>query len=149
MARPKKRPDHVDLLKQAAEVLDNIGQPQLAQAVRETLPELTRSRERADNPTFRVYTYKDAWEAAQAAGSVAEIIDAGFAALLAGRFKPKQAPRTGGGSKGGFTSRASVDRQQQVAAYVEAHADELGWAPTPNQVASAWIEHKYGPRKRP
>jgi hypothetical protein len=147
LARPKKRPDPA-LVQQAADKLDSIGEPVLAEAVRETLPELTRARARDDNPTLPLYTYRETWKAAQQTGSIPDLIDEGFTALLAGRFKPKPAPRGAGAAKGSFSARASADRRQEVAAYVEAHADELGWSPSPQQVAAAWLEHRFGPHKR-
>ncbi|MFC5654553.1 hypothetical protein [Streptomyces nogalater] len=147
MARPKKRPDPA-LVQQAADKLDSIGEPVLAAAVRETLPELTRPRVREGNPTLPLYTYRDTWTAAQKAGSIPDLVEEGFTAFLAGRFKPKPAPRGAGGAKSNFSARATAERRQEVADYVEAHADELGWSPSPQQVAAAWLEHRFGPHKR-
>jgi hypothetical protein len=147
LARPKKRPDAA-LVQQAADKLDSIGEPDLAEAVRETLPELTRARAREDNPTLPLYTYRETWRAAQAAGSIPDLVEEGFDAFLAGRFKPKRAPRGAGGDKANFSARATAERRQEVAAYIEAHADDLGWSPSPQQVAAAWLEHRFGPHKR-
>lgn len=148
MARPKKRPDRVDLLTNAAQILDTAGNPAEAEAVRDAVAELTRTKTRETNPTLTLWTFPETWRAAQEAGSIPDLIDAGFTALLAGRFTPTKAPRSAGGGRASFSGRAAVARQQEVADYVAAHADELGWSPSPRQVAAAWLEHKFGPRKR-
>jgi hypothetical protein len=149
VARPKKRPAQAELLTQAAEKLANVGMPEHADAIREALSELTRPKTREDNPTLTVWTTPETWRAAQEAGSVPDIIEEGFAALLAGRFQPTKAQRrTGGPAKGSFSARATVDRQREVADYVDAHADDLGWSPSARQVAAAWLEHKFGPQPR-
>jgi hypothetical protein len=151
LARPKKRPHQAELLTEAADFLDEEGRPRHAAAVREALSELTRVKARDDNPTLTLYTYRDTWRAAQAAGSVPDIIDEGFAAFLAGRFKPKKTARGAGGVKGvkgSFSARATVERRDEVLGYAIAHTGELGWSPSPQQVAAAWLEHKYGPHKR-
>jgi hypothetical protein len=145
VARPKKHPAQVDLLTEAADKLAGIGMPKHATAVRDALTELTRPKARAGNPTLTVWTTPEIWRAAQEAGSVTDVVEEAFDALLAGRFKPKKARRTAGGSaKGSFSARATVDRQNEVAEYVAAHADTLGWSPSPRQIAAAWLEHKFG-----
>ncbi|MFF1284341.1 hypothetical protein ACFVY4_26815 [Streptomyces sp. NPDC058299] len=153
MARPKKHPAQTDLLAESAEFLDEAGKPDHAKAVREVLSDLTRSRAREDNPTLSLWTYRETWRAAQddcekRGRSIPDLVEDGFAAFLAGRFKPKKAQRASGGAKGQFSARASAERRQEVAAYVAAHAESLGWSPSPQQVAAAWLEHKYGPYKR-
>jgi hypothetical protein len=148
MARPRKRPDREALLTNAAQILDTEGHPEEAAAVRDALAELTRVKARDDNPTLSLWTFRDTWKAAQDAGSIPDLVDEGFTAFLAGRFKPKKAPRTAGGSKGTYSARATSERRQEVADYVAAHAGELGWTPSPQQVAAAWLEHKFGPHKR-
>jgi hypothetical protein len=149
VARPKKRPAQAELLTQAAEKLANVGMPEHADAIREALTELTRPKAREGNPTLTVWTTPEIWRAAQEAGSVPDLIEEGFAALLAGRFKPAKARRTTGGpAKGSFSARATVDRQREVTDYVAAHADTLGWSPSARQVAAAWLEHKFSPRPR-
>lgn len=154
LARPKKRPAQAQLLTEAAQFLDAAEKPEHAEAVREALSDLTRTRVRADNPTFTVYTLREAWQAAQQAAedsdrSVSDLVEEGFAALLAGRFKPKKAPRGAGSEKSTFSARASQERRQEVIDYAAAHADDLGWSPSPQQVAAAWLEHRYGPDSRP
>ncbi|MFE5037129.1 hypothetical protein [Streptomyces sp. NPDC056683] len=146
MARPKK--ERTVLLDRAAQILDTDGHVDEAAAVRSALAELTRSRSRDDNPNLSVYTFRETWLTAQQAGSIPDLVEEGFAALLAGRFKPKRAQRGDGSGKANFSARARADRRQEVAAYIEAHADTLGWSPSPQQVAAAWLEHRFGPRKR-
>ncbi|MFE2540966.1 aldo-keto reductase family protein [Actinacidiphila glaucinigra] len=142
LARPRRTlPDQ---LATAADRLAAIGEPVLAEAVRKAREELTRSKASDDNPTLPLYLRKETWERAKAAGSTLDAVEAGFVALLAGRFKPQRPPRGGTEPKSNFSSRASVERQAEVVAYVTAHADELGWSPSPGQVAAAWLEHKYG-----
>jgi hypothetical protein len=148
VARPKKHPDRVELLTSAAQILDTGGNPDEAEAVRDALTELTRVKARADNPTLSLWTYPETWRAAQQAGSIPDLIDEGFKALLAGSFTPKKAPRSAGGGRATFSGRADVERRQAVTAYIKAHADELGWTPSPQQVAAAWLEYKFGPYKR-
>ncbi|MEU2426994.1 hypothetical protein ABZ619_39280 [Streptomyces sp. NPDC007851] len=144
MARPRKSPAQTELLTEAAEFLEAAGKPEHAAAVRDALTEVTRSKSREDaDPTFTVYVRSSTWRNAQKAGAVPDLIEEGFAALLAGRFKPTR-PARGGGQKGTFSARASHDRREQVTAYVTAHAKKLGWEPSPRQVAAAWLEHKYG-----
>jgi hypothetical protein len=141
LARP--RTSHLpDLLAKAADRLTDFGETELAAAVREALAKLTASKASPDNPTLPLYVRKETWERAQAAGSTIDAVEAGFAALLSGKFTPQRLPR--GGDKGKYSSRCSAQRQAQVEAHVEAHADELGWAPSASQVAAAWLEHKYG-----
>lgn len=149
VARPKKHPAQVDLLTEAADKLAEVGMPEHADAVREALAELTRPKARKGNPTFTVWTTPEIWRAAQEAGSVPDHVEEGFAALLAGRFKPAKARRTTGGpAKDSFSARATVARQREVAEYVAAHADDLGWSPSARQIAAAWLEHKFGPQPR-
>jgi hypothetical protein len=146
VARPKKHPDRARLLTSAAQILDTGGNPDEAEAVREALTELTRVKARDDNPTLSLWTHPETWRAAQQAGSIPDLIDEGFKALLAGRFTPKKAPRSTG--RATFSGRADVERRREVTAYIEAHAEEFGWSPSPQQVAAAWLEHKFGPHKR-
>lgn len=149
---PKKKPDLVTTVQQAARKLDDVGEPVLASGVREMAQEYTRlsTKSREDNPTLSLWVDTAAFNAAQAAGSVLDIIDQGFLALLAGGFKPQRPRRGASGetARGSRTARATVDRQREVTAYVTAHAEELGWEPTPRQVAAAWIEQQFGPRGR-
>jgi hypothetical protein len=143
LARP--RTTLHDLLATAAERLEALGEPsELAAAVREAREKLFTRANRANpgNPTLPLYLLRATWERAQAAGPTTDSIEAGFTALLAGRFKPKPLPQ--GGEKGRYSSRASAEQMAAVAAYVEAHAEDLGWTPSPSQVAAAWLEHKYG-----
>jgi hypothetical protein len=142
LARP--RTTLHDLLDKAAERLEALGEPsELAEAVREAREKLfTRPRARPESSTLSLYVRRETWERAQAAGSTIDAVEAGFAALLAGKFTPQRPPK--GGDKGKFSSRASVQRTAEVEAYVKEHADELGWTPSASQVANAWLEHKYG-----
>lgn len=150
LARPQTNP-LPGLLDDAAAELAGLGKHKLAAAVREAREKLfTRARSRPDNPTLPLYLRTETWERAQAAGPTADAVEAGFAALLAGKFRP-QPPARGGGPKGKYSTRAEARRQAEVEAYVKAHADELvklGWPqdrlPSASQVANAWLEHKYG-----
>ncbi|MEW2301939.1 hypothetical protein AB0958_18530 [Streptomyces sp. NPDC006655] len=148
-----KSTEQVALLTEAVELLAAAGKPRHAEAVQEALAKITDSKASEDNPTLPLWMYRDTWKAAQTycekrGQSVSDVIDEGFKALLAGRFKPKKAPRaTGGAKKGPFTARATSERTQQVTDYVTAHAEELGWTPSPSQVAAAWLEHKHGERR--
>lgn len=146
VARPRKHPDRVELLTSAAQILDTGGNAAEAEAVREALTELTRVKARGDNPTLRLWTYPETWRAAQQAGSIPDLINEGYTALLAGRFTPKKPAR--GAGRASFSGRATIERQQAVTAYIEEHADALGWSPSPESVAVAWLEHKFGPHKR-
>jgi hypothetical protein len=142
LARPRTT-QLPELLTKAADRLTGLGEDELAQAVRDAHAQLTKPKASKDSPTLPLYLRRETWERAQAAGSTMDAVEAGFAALLAGRFAPKPLPR-GGGDKGKYSSRASVQRTAQVEAYVADHADELGWTPSASQVAAAWLEHKYG-----
>jgi len=141
LARPRTT-QLPDMLIKAADRLADFGEHELAEWVRKAHAQLTRSKASKDSPTLPVYVRRETWERAQAAGSTMDAVEAGFAALLAGRFTPK--PLLRGGEKGRHSSRASVQRTAQVEAYVTEHADELGWTPSASQVAAAWLEHKYG-----
>jgi len=144
LVRPRKSPAQTELLTEAVELLEGIGKPDHAGAVREALAEVTRTKGREDiNPTFTVYLRTQTWQDAQKAGPTAELVEEGFAALLAGRFTPKP-PARGGGPKGSYSTRAPRERHDQVEAYVAKHAKKLGWKPSSKQVAAAWLEHKYG-----
>lgn len=143
LARPRKSPAQTELLTEAAELLDGLGKPEHAAAVRDARAEVTRSKAREDlNPTFTVYVRTSTWSNAQKAGAIPALVEEGFAALLAGRFKPK--PPARGGQKGTYSARAPRERHEQVTAYVTKHAKQLGWTPSSKQVAAAWLEHKYG-----
>ncbi|MFD0393298.1 hypothetical protein ACFQ3Z_15810 [Streptomyces nogalater] len=72
----------------------------------------------------------------------------GFHRLPRRPLQAEASPRGAGGAKSNFSARATAERRQEVADYVEAHADELGWSPSPQQVAAAWLEHRFGPHKR-
>lgn len=154
LARPKKRPAQAQLLTEAAQFLDAAEKPEHAEAVREALSDLTRTRVRADNPTFTVYVHHETWQAAQQAAegsgrSVPDLVEEGFATFLAGDFEPQKAPRGPGSEKDTFSVRAAQERRQEVTDYATAHAADLGWCPSPRQVAAAWLEHRYGPDSRP
>lgn len=145
LARPKENPAQIQLLTESVELLESIGKPDHANAVRDALNEATRSKTGEDtSPTFTVYVRTSTWQAAQKAGAIPDLIEEGFAALLAGRFKPTRPVRGGGAKKDTYSARASHERREQVTAYVTRNAKKLGWEPSPRQVAAAWLEHKYG-----
>jgi hypothetical protein len=144
LVRPRKSPAQTELLAEAADLLDEAGKPQHADAVRDALAEISRPKAREDlNPTLPVYVRTTTWRAAQQAGAVPKAIEEGFAALLAGRFTPPE-PTRGGGRKSSYSGRAPRELQDQVAEYVTKHAKKLKWSPSPGQVAAAWLEHQYG-----
>jgi hypothetical protein len=130
------------MLTKAADRLADFGENELADWVRKGREQLTKPKASKDSPTLPVYVRRETWERAQAAGSTMDAVEAGFTALLAGRFTPQPLPR--GGEKKKYSSRASVHRTALVEAYVVEHGDEFGWTPSASQVAAAWLEHKYG-----
>ncbi|MGR3875707.1 hypothetical protein ACUXZZ_45060 (plasmid) [Streptomyces graminifolii] len=144
MARTRKNPAQIELITESIDLLVGLGKPDHAEAIRELLPEATRSRAREDiNPTLPVYLRTSTWRAAQQDGAVPKVVEEGFTALLEGRFKPTR-PLRGGEKKSNYSARAPRELQEQVSAYVAQNAKKLGWEPSPAQVAAAWLEHKYG-----
>nr|WP_202446850.1 hypothetical protein [Streptomyces sp. SID5468] len=140
------------LLVRAADKLNEVGEAQLAEAVRQVLPPVTYEEDGpGGDAVLSLWIRKSTMQAAQRDASergqtVAGIVDAGFTALLAGQFKPTKQPKAPAGSadpKGTTSIRLSATRQAQVADYVNEHADDLGWKPSPAQVAVAWLEHQY------
>jgi hypothetical protein len=157
VARPKKRPDP-ELIAEAAAELEAARRPELAAAVRALLPELTRPRTRAGYPTITLYVWGSTWQAALAEAerrgvAVGDLVDEGYAALMAGRWKPRRPKRGEPGAspddrRQNQSTGLDAGRRAQVTAWVAEHADELGWKPSDRQVGAAWLEHKYGPKRR-
>jgi hypothetical protein len=136
------------LVGEAADALDSHGEAGLAAAVRTHL-DRTAYVYTGDKPTLPLYIRTTTWTRAQAGtaaegSSIEQAVENGFEEFLAGRFRPEPQPRGSGAGKATKSTRARQSLREQVAYYAADHADEIGWHPSPGQVAALWLEHLYG-----
>ncbi|MFI8461747.1 hypothetical protein [Kitasatospora sp. NPDC085464] len=139
----------------AAAFLKELGTPEAAEhaaAVAEAAARESRVRSRPGNPTLTLYVHADTWRQAQDDATpdhpVTAEVDEGLQLFLAGKFIPERPVRAkrGTSAKETVTVRSTTERRDEVATYAQAQASERGWEPTVNQVAAAWLEHRYPPR---
>ncbi|MFJ3793922.1 hypothetical protein [Kitasatospora sp. NPDC090091] len=140
-------------VKEAAEALRAHNRPDLAAAIDELLERKSANPEHNLTPNMPTYVSKSAWTRAQTAAAAVhrrtmeDEINDGFTALLAGTWVPSPPRRAaygqGAADRTTRTVRMPATRTAEVAAYVAANAERLGWDPTPAKVAAAWIEEKY------
>lgn len=140
-------------VKLAVTALREHDEHDLADAVAEFLQLKTTKPQ--DKPNMPMYISRATWDRAKAgaaaAGRTMETeIDAGFRALLAGRWVPDRHPRarhSSGATAEKTTKNVRMDsaRTEEVAAYVTEHAEAWGWSPSPAQVGVAWLEATYPP----
>ena len=138
----------------AAEFLASLGTPEAAEHAENlrAYAERTRRRPVAGNPGLSLYVNTAAWaeatkEAERTGVTVTQMVDRGFDEFLSGRFVPP-APvraRRGTADRTSGTVRATPGRRAEITAYAEANAERIGWTPSPQQVAVAWLEHLYVP----
>ncbi|MFC5911763.1 hypothetical protein [Streptacidiphilus monticola] len=143
---PKSSPSLRERAEAAARFLDQAGEPAHAETVRELAE---RAAGRRGTPALVTYVYEDTWRQVLADPTpTTELIEQGYAALLAGTWRPRRPARAkrGGPARTQGNTRFSKERREEVAQYIAAHADEIGWEPTADQVASAWLEENFPPR---
>ncbi|MFI9331907.1 hypothetical protein ACIGZJ_30750 [Kitasatospora sp. NPDC052868] len=143
-------------VKLAVAALREHDQDELADAVAEFLQLKTTKPQ--DKPNLPMYMSSATWERAKAAvaaegRTMEDEVEAGYTALLSGRWVPDRHPRArhGSGASAAKTTknvRVATERTEQVAAYVAAHAEAWGWSPSPAQVGAAWLEAKHGSPSR-